>query len=70
MVSGAEVTLAVQTRQQLTGHTVMSEGVECRLRRWSCTLLDGRPRALNAAQLPYIKKVEFILHPTFDNPHR
>ncbi|KAJ2410486.1 transcription factor TFIIF complex subunit Tfg3 [Coemansia sp. RSA 2526] len=70
MGSDAEVMLVVQTQHQQTGRSVVANGVEYSLRRWSCTLLEGRPRASNATQLPYIKKVEFILHETFKNPHR
>ncbi|KAJ1722538.1 transcription factor TFIIF complex subunit Tfg3, partial [Coemansia biformis] len=70
MVSECDVPLVVQTRHQQTGRSVVASGVEYSLRKWSCTLLDGRPRASNAAHLPYIKEVEFVLHETFDNRHR
>ncbi|KAJ2303369.1 transcription factor TFIIF complex subunit Tfg3, partial [Coemansia sp. RSA 2705] len=70
MVSAAEVMLAVQTQHQQTGRSAVASGVEYSLRRWSCALLEGRPRSSNAAQLPYVKKVEFILHETFENPRR
>ncbi|KAJ2448522.1 transcription factor TFIIF complex subunit Tfg3 [Coemansia sp. RSA 2336] len=70
MVSEAEVMLAVQTQHHQTGRSVVANGVEYSLRRWSCALVEGRPRSSNAAQLPYVKKVEFILHETFKNPHR
>ncbi|KAJ2157856.1 transcription factor TFIIF complex subunit Tfg3 [Coemansia sp. RSA 552] len=70
MVSQAEVVLAVQTRHEQTGRTALSSGVEYSLRRWSCTVLDGRQRPANAALLPYVRKVEFLLHETFENPRR
>ncbi|PIA17333.1 yeats-domain-containing protein [Coemansia reversa NRRL 1564] len=70
MVSEAEVVLAVQTRHQPTDRTVVEQGFEYSLRKWSCTLMEGRSRASNATLLPYVKEVEFILHESFDNPHQ
>ncbi|KAI9501567.1 hypothetical protein BX070DRAFT_38291 [Coemansia spiralis] len=65
-----EVILGVHTQHRQTGRSVVSGGIEYSLRAWSCTLHEGRPRSPNPTQLPYIKKVEFILHETFENPHR
>ncbi|KAJ2746679.1 transcription factor TFIIF complex subunit Tfg3 [Coemansia sp. BCRC 34301] len=70
MGAASEVTLVVHTQHQQTGRYYQNEGVEYGLRAWSCTVLDGRPKASSAHQLPYVKKVEFILHETFDNSHR
>ncbi|KAJ2712252.1 transcription factor TFIIF complex subunit Tfg3 [Coemansia spiralis] len=70
MVSGCEVVLTVQTRQQQTGELVVNDGAEYVLRRWSCTVQDGRPRAAGTTQLPYVREVEFVLHETFANSHR
>ncbi|KAJ2875006.1 transcription factor TFIIF complex subunit Tfg3 [Coemansia aciculifera] len=70
MGAESEVTLAVHTQHQQTGHYVQADGVEYSLRTWSCTVQEGRPKATSAHQLPYVKKVEFILHETFENPHR
>ncbi|KAJ2492110.1 transcription factor TFIIF complex subunit Tfg3 [Coemansia sp. RSA 2050] len=70
MGAESEVTLAVRTQHQQTGHYVQADGVEYSLRTWSCTVQEGRAKGTNALQLPYVKKVEFILHETFENPHR
>ncbi|KAJ2888236.1 hypothetical protein IWW38_004977, partial [Coemansia aciculifera] len=70
MGAASEVTLVVHTQHQHTGRHAHADGIQYSLRKWSCTLLEGRPKASNAQQLPYVKKVEFILHETFENPHR
>ncbi|KAI8324936.1 hypothetical protein GQ54DRAFT_295770 [Martensiomyces pterosporus] len=62
--------LTVHTEHRQTGRTVVAGEVEYSLRTWSCTLQEGRPRFPNVTQLPYVKKVEFILHETFENSHR
>ncbi|KAJ2556613.1 transcription factor TFIIF complex subunit Tfg3 [Coemansia sp. RSA 1933] len=66
-----EVVLAIHTQHQETGRTVVSGGIEYSLRTWSCTLQEGRSRiAGSSTLLPYVHKVEFIMHETFDNPHK
>ncbi|KAJ2760657.1 hypothetical protein H4S06_001614 [Coemansia sp. BCRC 34490] len=65
-----EVVLGIHTQQHDTGRTAVSGGIEYSLRRWSCTLHEGRSQVAGTTQLPYIQKVEFILHETFDTPHR
>ncbi|KAJ2748273.1 transcription factor TFIIF complex subunit Tfg3, partial [Coemansia nantahalensis] len=70
MVSGCEVQLTVQTRHEPTGELAINDGAEYVLRRWSCVVLDGRPRAANATQLPHVREVEFVLHETFANNHQ
>ncbi|KAJ1795827.1 transcription factor TFIIF complex subunit Tfg3 [Coemansia sp. RSA 2399] len=65
-----EVVLGVHTQHRETGRTVVSGGIEYSLRTWSCTLQEGRARMAGSSQLPYIQKVEFIMHETFDNPHK
>ncbi|KAJ2081232.1 transcription factor TFIIF complex subunit Tfg3 [Coemansia sp. RSA 988] len=69
-MSETEVMLVVQTRHYPTDRMAMEHGVEYPLRRWTCTLMEGRPRASNATLLPYVKEVEFILHESFDNTHQ
>ncbi|KAJ2523329.1 transcription factor TFIIF complex subunit Tfg3 [Coemansia sp. RSA 2049] len=65
-----EVVLGIHTQQHDTGRTAVSGGIEYSLRRWSCTLHEGRSQVAGTTLLPYIQKVEFILHETFDTPHR
>ncbi|KAJ1664498.1 transcription factor TFIIF complex subunit Tfg3 [Coemansia sp. RSA 1813] len=65
-----EVVLGIHTQHRETGRTVVSGGIEYSLRTWSCTLHEGRARVAGTTQLPYIQKVEFIMHETFDNPHK
>ncbi|KAJ2783271.1 transcription factor TFIIF complex subunit Tfg3 [Coemansia javaensis] len=71
MVSECEVPLIVQTSHHHTGRTIVaSGGVEYSLRRWSCTVLEGRARAASSTRLPHIREVVFVLHETFDSPRR
>ncbi|KAJ1997111.1 transcription factor TFIIF complex subunit Tfg3, partial [Coemansia thaxteri] len=66
----ADVILTVHTQHHDTGRFVHADNSTHSLRNWSCSLLDGRPKATHAHLLPYVKKVEFVLHETFDDQHR
>ncbi|KAJ2860268.1 hypothetical protein FB639_005657 [Coemansia asiatica] len=70
MIAKSDVVLVVHTRQRPTGNTAVAGGIEYTLRRWSCTLQEGRPRSSTPTQLPYVKRVEFVLHETFPDNHR
>ncbi|KAJ2721878.1 transcription factor TFIIF complex subunit Tfg3 [Coemansia sp. Benny D115] len=71
MVASAEVILVVHTQHRPIDETVVNDGVQYGLRKWSCTVQEGRPRyAAVPTQLPYVREVEFFLHETFPNRHR
>ncbi|KAJ2387110.1 hypothetical protein GGI05_004183, partial [Coemansia sp. RSA 2603] len=65
-----QVILSVHTQHRPTGTTNLSDGAEYILRRWACTLKEGRTGFASPKLLPYVKKVDFVLHETFKDQHR
>ncbi|KAJ2778985.1 transcription factor TFIIF complex subunit Tfg3 [Coemansia interrupta] len=65
-----QVILVVHTKHRSAGTTNLPSGDEYTLRRWSCSLNEGRDGFQSLRKLPYVKKVEFMLHETFKDPHK